>query len=373
MKDSVHGYIPLEPYVKKLIDTKIFQRLGYVKQLTAAQYVFPNANHTRKEHSIGVGYLANKYAQHLFPNDEYKIKILTIAGLLHDIMHGAWSHAYDSTIYAIIYPGVEKGHDIHRYRAVRELLFDDLKSIGVDPEDIIDVWNGKNNVMGAILKSGLNVDRMDFVNRDTIYTATTHFGTFETDRIIKNTTLGDNYLIYDEKIMSDAIQGLQSRLFMYKEVYLHKTVVAASVLIELMLKEASDYLQLVRKTENLNEFIYLTEGYILNTILHSKDKELSLAKKYAKKLYHRQLPKMIKEDIIYIGDIKHQCGVNINKDGEIIWISRILSNDFSKEFTKYNIHIKTRKLGTIPFEEYWDKKYDNYCVDTYYIKRVYML
>ena len=72
MKDSIHGYIPLEPYVKKLIDTPIFQRLGHIKQLTSACSVFPNAHHTRKEHSIGVGFLANKYAKHLFPNDEHK-------------------------------------------------------------------------------------------------------------------------------------------------------------------------------------------------------------------------------------------------------------------------------------------------------------
>ena len=384
MKDTIHGYILLEPYAKKIVDSKIFQRLGYIKQLTSACYVFPNANHTRKEHSIGVGYICNKYGKHLFPGDEYKVKILTIAGLLHDVMHGPWSHSWDSTVYIKIYPHTEKGHDIHRYRAVREVLAKDLYEIGVEPEDIINIWNGENNVMNSILKSALNADRMDFVNRDTVNTGTTHFGSFEIDRIIMNTSYSSHddsdkdFLIYDEKIMSDAIQGLSSRLFMYKEVYLHKTVVSASILIELMLIEACDILDLVNKTKNMDQFIYLTDGLIFNTILHSDNIELSKAKKYAEFLYFRKLPKMISEKKIPVsnGEHHHQAGTSIDSTGEITWTSRILSNDFCSEFTKYNIHIKEIVSGSTKltkFGEYWDKHYPRWHIETYYIERKYKL
>ena len=143
-------------------------------------------------------YLANKYAKWLFKNDKYKIKLLSLAGLLHDISHGPWSHSWDSTVYSKIYPGIEKGHDIHRYKIVREMLKEQLNEININPEDIINVWDGKYKIMSAIIKGALSVDRMDFVNRDTFYTGASHFGTFEIDRIIYNTSIKNNVLIYDE-------------------------------------------------------------------------------------------------------------------------------------------------------------------------------
>lgn len=374
MNDPVHGYVAIPDYVKKIIDTPIFQRLGYVKQLTSAAYVFPGATHTRKEHSIGVMHLANKYATFLFRDDrcdEYQIKLLTVAGLLHDVAHGIFSHAYDATVYNEIYPNYEKGHDLHRYRLVRETLSYTLQKIGINPEDIVDIWNGKNAIMSAIMKGAVSIDRMDFVNRDTYHTGTRHFGFFDIDRIIYNTSIYNNYIVYSEKIIPDIIQALTSRNCMYKQVYLHKTVVAASVLIELMIKEAKTYLKLVEKTNNLEEFVKLTDEYLLYQILYSEASELAQAKKYAQALYYRRLPKMINEEVIlFDGNSSHETAGTFIVNNEIVWISRILTDDFIGEIDKYDVHIETHD-GIIPFSEYC--KISNMIQEKkqYYIKRIY--
>lgn len=87
IKDIIHGFIPLDKDILKIIDTPIFQRLGRIKQLTSAEYVFPGARHSRKEHCIGAMHLAIKYAR-VLNLSEHETKVIAVAALLHDIGHG---------------------------------------------------------------------------------------------------------------------------------------------------------------------------------------------------------------------------------------------------------------------------------------------
>ena len=84
IKDAIHGLIPLDDDIISIVDTPIFQRLGRIKQLTSAEYVFPGARHTRKEHCIGAMFLASKYANAIGLSQR-KTKLIKIAALLHDI------------------------------------------------------------------------------------------------------------------------------------------------------------------------------------------------------------------------------------------------------------------------------------------------
>ena len=114
----------------------------------------------------------------------------------------------------------------------------------------------------------------------------------------------------------------------------------------------------------------------MDQIINTDDPELEKAKYYAYRLYNRDLPKMISEEIIYITPehkTVHLPGITINNDqNQIVWVGRILSNDFSREFSEHDIHINTTE-GIIPFREYWNKKYSRRPIETYYIKRVYSL
>ena len=373
IKDIIHGIITIDQELLNIIDTPIFQRLGRVKQLTSAEYVFPGSRHTRKEHCIGAMFLATKYSQVLNLNDDDK-KVIEIAALLHDIGHGSFSHSYDSIIYILLYPGTHKGHDKHRHY-ILDNYFPSLKY----KDSIKNVWNGKDKVLSAILNGPLSVDRIDFVRRDTFYTGTEHFGYIDADRIINSASIytkedGTRVLAYDEKIISDAIQGLTSRLYMYNKVYLHKTVIAAAILIEAALKSSVECLELVEKTKNLDDFIHITDS-ILDIILSSKDPELEQSKSYIKRLYSRDLPKMVSEDIIYLTPeikTKHLPGITIDQD-KIYWVGRVLTNDFASEFDKYDIHINNNKNEYIPFRDFWREKYPFYQIETYYIKRIYKL
>ena len=92
--------------------------------------------------------------------------------------------------------------------------------------------------------------------------------------------------------------------------------------------------------------------------------------------YHRELPKLISEETIYLSPenkISHLPGIRIDDENkEITWVGRILSNDFCREFTKFDIHVGTTK-GIIPFGDFWKQKYPHYYIETYYHKRVYSL
>ena len=322
IKDAVHGLIPVDDDMMKVIDTPIFQRLGKVKQLTSAEYVFPGARHTRKEHCIGAMFLASKYARSLGLSDE-DTKIIKTASLLHDIAHGPYSHSWDTIVYVLLYPGIHKGHDKHRHIIIQNLLCDILADIGIEPEDISDVWNNKNPVLSAILSGPLGVDRGDFSRRDTLYTATTHFGYMETDRIINSASVhtkddGTQVLAYnEEKVIHDAIQGLTSRLYMYNKVYLHKTVIAASILIEAAIGSAVNYFDLVERTKNPESFIYLNDS-ILDQILSTNNPELEEDRYYVRRIYHREHPKKELYPLTSIG----------RRNTHIIRLKLIISKEF---------------------------------------------
>jgi HD superfamily phosphohydrolase len=96
--DAIHGHLTFDSYVWDVIDTLPFQRLRNLKQIGNGHYVFPSATHSRFEHSIGVAYLSNKVFNHLCPNKEdyrYYEKVITLAGLCHDLGHGPFSHLFD--------------------------------------------------------------------------------------------------------------------------------------------------------------------------------------------------------------------------------------------------------------------------------------
>ena len=397
--DPVHGFIPIREEIMKIIDEPLFQRLGHVYQLSMCKTVFIGADHKRKSHCIGAMHLANRYIQYLVSNceninqkDAQKVKkVLQISALLHDICHGPFSHSWDSTVYDKIYPGKHKGHDKHRIKAL-QYLKEKLDKIGINIQNIKDVWTGKSescdkNIdfsgLTALIQGPLGVDRMDFIKRDTYYTGTAHFGVIDSDRVIYNTILVNRkvngkiqtFISYNQKIIPDIIQGLRTRLDMYQNVYLNKTVVAGTILVEAMVKTAYKHLNYIERTKNFEQFKYLTDDFIIGEIINSKDKSMDESKIYANALYQRNLPKMVNERIIYVKNCKinHKVGIKFISHAsknitelKAIWRSRVLSNDFASDFDKYSIHVY--KNGKhIPFSEYYqiqEKKY-------FYIEREY--
>lgn len=334
IRDPVHDWIKFSEKESAVIDSPLFQRLRRITQLSMADEVFPGGVHTRFLHSLGVMKISGKYIKQLFrsithnisnEDIEYATKLARMGGLLHDIGHGGWSHAWDRSVYSEIY-GAEVnshfpdgGHDIHRLMMVEhKWLSDPLKECGVDPNDIIKVWEAEESdglyfIIKTIIGGPLGADRMDFIMRDSYFTGTQHLGTIAMDRIISNSSLyvqdsqesniwknSSVYLCYKDKCINDIIQALDGRRFMYQDVYFHKTVMASTLLIESMLANAITDLNLIEETKNLEKFVYLNEHTLLGRIMSLPDQHKS--RKLCERLLMRDLPKM-KFDTIYPASI----------------------------------------------------------------------
>lgn len=295
IKDPVHGLIHV--IEEGIVKSPYMQRLNNIKQLANAYYVYPGGVHTRFNHSIGVMHLADKYAKHLFPGRDETITILRVAALLHDVCHGVGSHSYDNTVYKHIYPQTEKGHDKHRIALIRSVLKETVEAYGIDVEDVIKVWTGENMLLHDILQGELGADRMDFISRDSYFCGTKHLGTIAVDRIISNSVILDGKLHYKVKIVDDIVHALTSRFYMYKHVYYHKTSIATSLLFENILRECIKPLNLVERTKDFKQFVFINDQTFFGELLSSKDVK-EKTKKDCRKLIQRKLPKMIWEKVV---------------------------------------------------------------------------
>jgi uncharacterized protein len=235
INDPVLGFISLQSgLVFDLIGHPYVQRLRRIKQLGLSNLVFPGANHTRFEHALGASFLMQQAIVSL-QNKGHEIsdeesEAATIAILLHDIGHGPFSHVLEKTILNIPHEELS-------------LLF---------MEELNKQFNGRLNLAIRIFKneyhkrflfqlvsSQLDVDRLDYLERDSFFTGVTE-GQVSVDRIIKMLNVWNGDLVVEKKGIYSVEKFLIARRLMYWQVYLHKTVVSAEFLLINVLKRAKD-------------------------------------------------------------------------------------------------------------------------------------
>ena len=211
IRDSVYGDISLNKFEEQIMDMPQFQRLRRIKQLGLISLIYPGANHTRFEHSIGTMNLGSKLATELeLSNDE--IELIRISALLHDIGHGPFSHVSEGVLSV---PHEELTKYVITKTSMRDLLEEKF-----NVNDIVDIVNGKG-YLGPIVSGELDVDRMDYLLRDSHNTGVA-YGVIDYERIISNLKLEDG-LILNIKGVQAAEGALVSRYFMYPSVYQHHT------------------------------------------------------------------------------------------------------------------------------------------------------
>ena len=306
IRDPVHEYIQISPEEQQIIDSPLVQRLRWIAQLSGAHLIYPSATHNRLSHVLGTMHLAGKYAEHLFrdhPEKKHKVQLARIAGLLHDIGHGPFSHQFDDTVYQRIFIGEKHGHDLQRKVIITQSHLKELiEAIGVTPKEIIDVWEGRDMVLLTITQGVLGADRLDFMLRDSYFAGTKQFGEIPVQRIIYHSTLqeheGKQRLHYHVKILDDIFQSLLGRFFQYRGVYFHKASRASDLLITRMLEAAIEPLKLVERTKNLEEFQFLNDFTLIGEIMSSNAEGIEEARTYALRLLRRELPKMVWEDVL---------------------------------------------------------------------------
>lgn len=234
INDPVYGFISIpSDLIFDLIEHPYFQRLRYIKQLGMTHLVYPGALHTRFHHALGAMHLMSLALETLSSKgvdiSEEEEEAVTIAILLHDIGHGPFSHALETHIV----------QGIH-HEDISTLLMDRLNHIFDGRLSMaLQIFNDTypKRFLHQLVSSQLDMDRMDYLNRDSFFTGVSE-GVISSDRIIKMLTVHNDQVVVEEKGIYSIEKFLIARRLMYWQVYLHKTVIAAEQLLGQILKRA---------------------------------------------------------------------------------------------------------------------------------------
>ncbi|MCC7551448.1 MAG: HD domain-containing protein [Methanobacterium sp.] len=211
IRDSVHGNLKLEEFEVRLTDTPEIQRLRRIKQLGFTYLVYPGANHSRFEHSIGTMYLASRLAKNLQLDEDTETLIRSCA-IIHDAGHGPFSHVSERVL--------DSSHEELTSKLIKESQLGDILSEKFSLKKILRIISGKGS-LGQIISGELDVDRMDYLLRDSYYTGVA-YGVIDVERLIYNMQIDDG-LVLRSKGVQAAESMLLARYFMYPSVYQHHT------------------------------------------------------------------------------------------------------------------------------------------------------
>lgn len=234
--DPVYGFVTVpSDLLFDLIEHPYFQRLRRIKQLGMADFVYPGALHTRFHHALGAMHLMNQALQTIQSKGtlifDAEMEAAQIAILLHDIGHGPFSHVLEYTIL----------NDVH-HEHISQLLMHELnKEFDGKLSLAIDMFNGtyEREFFHQLISSQLDMDRMDYLNRDCFFTGVAE-GTIGVDRIIKMLNVIDNQLVVEEKGLLSVENFLNARRLMYWQVYLHKTSICAETMLIQIINRARE-------------------------------------------------------------------------------------------------------------------------------------
>ena len=266
--DPIHGFIYITPLMKQFIDTEEFQRLRDLRQLGATTYIFPSANHTRFEHSIGVSHLAGLMMESLKKNGceeitEKMIELTRIAGLLHDVGHGPFSHLYDT----YVKKEDELEHEERGCNIIRSMVT--RYNIEISEEDVNEIIkmicpNNENNWRYQIVANKINqldVDKLDYIQRDCFYVGMKCAG--EYSRIIKDAKVfyigEESYICWPEKLQYEIFQVFATRYRLHKQVYNNHNVKSCEFLIINMLKKLSNFVNVLNFGDSIIYCKYVNE------------------------------------------------------------------------------------------------------------------
>jgi len=305
INDPVYGFITIDDaLIYKIICHPYYQRLRRIHQMALAQLVYPGAVHTRLHHSLG--------AYHLMCNALHELRskgimisaeeeqAAKIAILLHDIGHGPYSHALEHTLI--------KGIS-HEYISllIMQKMNDELNG-KLDLAICIFKNQHSKKFLHQLMSGQLDVDRMDYLIRDSFFTGVSE-GVIGYDRIIKMLTVHNNELMVEEKGVHSIEKFLVSRRFMYWQVYLHKTVLCAEKMLVNIIERAkfigaispSPVLNIFLKDEyspkgmdhHLEDFVMLDDEDVMFSIKTWADHPDKILSILCKGIINRQLLKVV--------------------------------------------------------------------------------
>ena len=275
INDPIYGFVTIpNDLIYDLINHTYFQRLRRIKQLGLTNLVYPGALHTRFHHAIGAMHLMQeavltlKQKEVVITEDEEQAVLIAI--LLHDIGHGPFSHALEHSIVKSIH-----------HETLSSLFMDKLnKEFKGKLTLAIKIFNNnyKKQFLHQLVSSQLDMDRLDYLKRDSFFTGVSE-GVISSDRIIKMLNVVKNELVVENKAIYSIEKFLIARRLMYWQVYLHKTVLSAETLLVNILKRAKEL-----SAQGINLFSTPTLSLFLTNNFTENDfkKDESLLDKFSK-------------------------------------------------------------------------------------------
>lgn len=309
LNDPIYGFISItNPLIYDLIQHPYFQRLRRISQMGMSYLVYPGAHHTRFHHALGCMHIMQKTIAVLrfkgIEISEEEENALSIAILLHDIGHGPFSHAMERSI-------VENVH----HESISKLFMDSLNAEFEGRLTLaIKIFKGEyhRKFMLQLISSQLDMDRMDYLKRDSFYSGVAE-GNINSERLIQMFNVENDMLVIEEKGIYSVEKFLVARRLMYWQAYLHKTSVAAELVLTKILKRAKElthtgvylpaseplrYFLMNRvgleefNNEVLTKFSYLDDFDIMGAIKAWQFNEDFVLSELSKMIINRDLPKI---------------------------------------------------------------------------------
>ncbi len=236
INDPVYGFITIEsPLIFEIISHPWYQRLRRIHQMALASFVYPGAVHTRFHHSLGAYHLMCQAVTELChkgiditPEESEAVKA---AILLHDIGHGPYSHALEN----LLLPGSDHEEIGLQIMHLMNEQMNGRLSLAID----IFTDRYHKSFLHSLISGQVDVDRMDYLTRDSFYTGVSE-GVIGYDRILKMLTVHNGELMIEEKAIYSAEKFLIARRQMYWQVYLHKAVLAAEMMLVKMMERVKE-------------------------------------------------------------------------------------------------------------------------------------
>ncbi|MGI9546715.1 MAG: HD domain-containing protein [Flavobacteriaceae bacterium] len=280
--DPIYGFIRIpNALIFDLIGHPYFQRLRRISQMGLSYLVYPGAHHTRFHHALGSMHLMQQAIQVLkfkqVPITDEESEGLLLAILMHDIGHGPFSHAMENSIVH----GITHEEISLQFMKILNEEFDGKLEMALN------IFKGthKKKYLNQLITSQLDIDRLDYLKRDSFYTGVAE-GNINAERLITMLNVADNSLVVEEKGIYSVEKFLMARRFMYWQVYLHKTGIVAEQLLIKTLQRAKElhrieglqasepllfFMDRVIDTENfdfevLRQFAFLDDIDILSAI-----------------------------------------------------------------------------------------------------------
>jgi HD superfamily phosphohydrolase len=236
VNDPIYGFIKIQhPLVMQVISHPWYQRLRRIHQMALASLVYPGAVHTRFHHTLGafhlMGIALNEISRKGIDITEEEKLASQIAILLHDVGHGPYSHALEG----VLLPG-------YHHEQLSLLIMQELNREMDGALDMaIEIFTGKyhKHFLHQLVSGQLDVDRMDYLNRDSFFTGVSE-GVIGYDRILTMLTVHEGRLMVEEKAIYSIEKFLVARRLMYWQVYLHKTVLSAEQMLVKIVERAKE-------------------------------------------------------------------------------------------------------------------------------------